>query len=314
MRTPHIQKLKTSGGTLYTFSSANNDLMSMMTNSNIEFSFSKFACVNLPDLYADVDSDERLEKNYTFVIKYPKKDRYATVPYDTSTQDGVNDMLARNIQNYILNFESYMLNIDSTDVFEKSTSEAILFNWLEKVNAIEFEAITDDDKYVSNGLLDLNEDIYYKEIRHTSESTELLKLCAFGIIKDTGFTRFSIRNNPVLPDFFDTQLYMHIPSEAGCTPKIIFKDDLTHSKRKDEGIYNVKTDSSTTDPGYIIGSRSSSSSVIGSNTAFYDSEDTTAEYDGTYEMDKFMGIDFNASDYYDITSNAKINSINDYNL
>ena len=311
MRTPHIQKLKTSGGTLYTFSSANNDLMSMMTNSNVEFSFSKFVCVNLPDLYADVDSDERLEKNYTFVIKYPKRDRYATVPYDTSTQDGVNDMLARNIQNYILNFESYMLNIDSTDVFEKSTSEAILFNWLEKVNAIEFGAITDDDKYVSNGLLDLNEDTYYKEIRHTSESTEEMP-------NDDTFVKYLgaidiINKNDKAGDSY-TQLYMHIPSEAGCTPKIIFKDDLTHSKRKDDGTYNVRTDSSTTDPGYIIGSRSSSSSVIGSNTAFYDGEDTTAEYDGAYEMDKFIGIDFNASDYYDITSNAKINSINDYNL
>ena len=34
-------------------------------------------------------------------------------------------------------------------------------------------------------------------------SAELSKLCTFGIIKDTGFTRFSIRNNPVLPDFFE---------------------------------------------------------------------------------------------------------------
>ena len=34
-------------------------------------------------------------------------------------------------------------------------------------------------------------------------SAELLKLCTFGIIKDTGFIKFSIRNNPVLPDFFE---------------------------------------------------------------------------------------------------------------
>ena len=49
MITPILKDPKSHGGTLYTFPSASRDLTRAFTNSEYEFAFSHFACLNLPD-------------------------------------------------------------------------------------------------------------------------------------------------------------------------------------------------------------------------------------------------------------------------
>ena len=49
MITPILKDPKAHGGTLYTFPSASRDLTRAFTNSEYEFAFSHFACLNLPD-------------------------------------------------------------------------------------------------------------------------------------------------------------------------------------------------------------------------------------------------------------------------
>ena len=49
MITPILKDPKAHGGTLYTFPSASRDLTRAFSNSEYEFAFSHFACLNLPD-------------------------------------------------------------------------------------------------------------------------------------------------------------------------------------------------------------------------------------------------------------------------
>ena len=49
MITPILKDPKAHGGTLYTFPSASRDLTRSFSNSEYEFAFSHFACLNLPD-------------------------------------------------------------------------------------------------------------------------------------------------------------------------------------------------------------------------------------------------------------------------
>lgn len=68
--TPLITKLKTEGGTLYTFTSTSKDLTKVATNnSNYKFNFSHFACLNLPyvmlstkegRVYKDIEGNDHI--------------------------------------------------------------------------------------------------------------------------------------------------------------------------------------------------------------------------------------------------------------
>lgn len=63
--TPLITKLKSSGGTLYTFTSTSRDLTRVATNSsNYKFKFSHFACLNLPYIMQDTEEVNSTLMNY----------------------------------------------------------------------------------------------------------------------------------------------------------------------------------------------------------------------------------------------------------
>ena len=62
--TPLITKIKSSGGTLYTFTSTSKDLTKVATNnSTYKFKFSHFACLNLPYI---MEGSNTTYVNYTF--------------------------------------------------------------------------------------------------------------------------------------------------------------------------------------------------------------------------------------------------------
>ena len=64
MITPILKDPKAHGGTLYTFPSASRDLTRAFTNSEYEFAFSHFACLNLPDFRYGSFTDNDLKGIY----------------------------------------------------------------------------------------------------------------------------------------------------------------------------------------------------------------------------------------------------------
>ena len=135
MITPILKDPKSHGGTLYTFPSASRDLTRAFSNSEYEFAFSHFACLNLPDF-----------RYGSFTDKDPKG-----IYLDDLHQNGIdtvnnnlNKCLKWHIQSYIMNYEVAILNGFSLDAgaydseILRTPSERIFFNWLQKVGGIKF--------------------------------------------------------------------------------------------------------------------------------------------------------------------------------
>lgn len=135
MNCPIIHKLKSQGGTLYSFSSVNRDINQVISDSSqLKFKFSKFVALNLPDLYNN-NKDE--SKNGIYL-----KELVDNQSSSSLTKDELNEKIKNYIQNYMMNLETYILN-DSSYNNTKSYAESIFFKWLQAVGAIEFEQIND---------------------------------------------------------------------------------------------------------------------------------------------------------------------------
>ena len=152
MITPILKDPRPHGGTLYTFPSASRDLTRAFSNSEYEFAFSHFACLNLPDFrYGDYDEGDMKGIYLDNLCKHYYSNTDSDLLED-SDNDSLSD-IARNdlnkclkwhMQSYIMNYEVAILNGFSlnegkydNDIL-RNPSERIFFNWLQKVGAIKF--------------------------------------------------------------------------------------------------------------------------------------------------------------------------------
>ena len=199
MVTPLIDKLKTQGGTLYTFSSASKDLTRTFTNSIYDFSFSHFACLNLPNIRNGVyGSAPNMMNNGLYIASLLKRSYFDDNHSSTMfSSDGMNIALAENLQNYVFNFEVAILNGEGdNDDYDNDVlitpAERIFFNWLQKVGAIKFP-----DYNRSNPTL------------YNIEEVDTTTVQYIGTID-------AINSVDVLGDSF-SEVYLHIPGNAGAT-------------------------------------------------------------------------------------------------
>lgn len=139
MITPILKDPKAHGGTLYTFPSASRDLTRAFSNSEYEFAFSHFACLNLPDF------------RYGSFNKNDLKGIYLDDLYENciDSSEDINNALKWQMQSYVMNYEIAILNGFSLDSGKydaeilRTPSERIFFNWLQKVGAIKFSNSAD---------------------------------------------------------------------------------------------------------------------------------------------------------------------------
>ena len=136
MITPILKDPKAHGGTLYTFPSASRDLTRAFSNSEYEFAFSHFACLNLPDFRYGSSKDVNNIKGIFL------DDLYENC-LDLVDKDP-NVALKWHMQSYVMNYEVAILNGFSLDAGKydneilRNPSERIFFNWLQKVGGIKF--------------------------------------------------------------------------------------------------------------------------------------------------------------------------------
>ena len=139
MITPILKDPRAHGGTLYTFPSASRDLTRAFSNSEYEFAFSHFACLNLPDFRYGSFSNNDLKGIYL-------DDLYENC---IGSSTDLNNALKWHMQSYVMNYEVAILNGFSLDSGKynseilRTPSERIFFNWLQKVGAIKFSNSVD---------------------------------------------------------------------------------------------------------------------------------------------------------------------------
>jgi hypothetical protein len=178
MITPILKDPKKHGGTLYTFPSASRDLTRAFSNSDYEFAFSHFACLNLPDFrYGDyVDGDEKgiyldnLCKHYytnSGLVADSDSESLSAIAFNK-----MNTCLKWHMQSYIMNYEVAILNGFSLDSGQydseilRTPSERIFFNWLQKVGAIKFNA---HNETLSGYGDDIGDEIAYETVASVEE-------------------------------------------------------------------------------------------------------------------------------------------------
>ena len=136
---PYLKTFNTSGGTLYVFPSVSKDLTRTFVSNDYEFKFSHFACLNIPDIYSgSYDPEVTEDKGFYISTLLSKNNQYPSVVYNS---DGMGKAIAENLQNYVMNFETAILNgegdnDDYDNTILTSVSEKIFWNWMQKVGAI----------------------------------------------------------------------------------------------------------------------------------------------------------------------------------
>ena len=319
MITPILKDPKAHGGTLYTFPSASRDLTRAFSNSEYEFAFSHFACLNLPDFRYGSSKDKNNIKGIFF------DDLYENC-LDLVDKDP-NKALKWHMQSYVMNYEVAILNGFSLDAGKydnevlRNPSERIFFNWLQKVGGIKFSNTAETlDGYGDDV------DISYETLGSESQlpATGNNKSYRIGnklytwkggqwrsrilVSKTVQYigTIDMINNVNIDYDSFN-EIYLNIPAGAGGSTSIYFDNNVFDSNYEKGEIIDIDVDEycDSDKKDYIIGRGSDGSDVT--LKAIYDSPS-----DHSYKIENGYCINFNDGKYVGGIEGMNMNSEEDF--
>ena len=319
MITPILKDPKSHGGTLYTFPSASRDLTRAFSNSEYEFAFSHFACLNLPDF-----------RYGSFTDKDPKG-----IYLDDLHPDGIdmannnlNTCLKWHIQSYIMNYEVAILNGFSLDAgaydseILRTPSERIFFNWLQKVGGIKFNnnletlAGYGDDVDISYITLGSESELPTTVEGRTKSYRIGNKLYVWKggqwrsrvlVSKTVQYigTIDMINNVNIDYDSFN-EIYLNIPAGVGGSTSVYFDNNVFDSNYERGEIIDVDKDDYCKDSNYIIGREKQKDDDV-TIAAIYDYTS-----DHSYKIDNGYCINFNDSKYVGGIEGMNLNSEEDF--
>lgn len=264
MITPLLRTPNKNGGTLYTFASASRDLTRAMTNNDYVFRFSHFACLNLPYIYNTITGSDSGNGICLSSLGYGDV---------ADTSEGLNNALTEHLQNYVMNFETLILNgggdNDNYDFdILRSVSERVFFKWLKSVGGISFD-------YVNNGYV-YEQDIYGDNYNAAQRTVPYIG-------------NIDIINSVEINGDAYNEIYIYIPSGDGAT------EDIHFQKISDDNYTNMHE--YNTSNMHIIGREDGGDTPFGLSTkALYDIKNAEEGYIG-YLADSGYCIDFNESHY-----------------
>jgi len=205
MASPLINPLRVNGGTFYTFTSASNDLTNTVGDSDAEVVFSKFVLLDVPDVATPTSNYE----NYLVweAIGSNLGGGTSSVP-SLDLDENIN--FAQSLQNYVLNFEQLALEGKNTlaqgyDQSERTTvSERIFWKWLANLNVLRFRDASTAESAVTGRFVELDPTSYYRRV-----------------VKYIG--DIDIVNKVQKDGQSYSECYIHVPTEHGNTPVILWK-------------------------------------------------------------------------------------------
>jgi hypothetical protein len=138
--TPFIKRMRTKGGTLYTFSSAVEDIGININERQNEVRMSNFALLDIPTVTAKSTSEDIIINKFNpYGIDGALKQNYSAA----NIKDG-RIVVAESFQNYALNFETSLLAKSSYNpTLLQTVSERVFWKWLKETGAIRW--VKDDN-------------------------------------------------------------------------------------------------------------------------------------------------------------------------
>lgn len=150
MSTPLYKSLNPNGVSFYAFPSAREDLGQSFQNPNYSFYFSHFALLNIPVQRLE---DEPIMMNFDDSSQFPRAQNIINKPDDAK----FSNKLVESLRNYVANKDETLRaskNSPNSYYYDqnilKSPSERIFYQWLKKLNILQFE-VADGPKEVTNG-------------------------------------------------------------------------------------------------------------------------------------------------------------------
>lgn len=220
--TPLIKPLNPQGTTFYTFSSAARDLSKCMANTQKEIVFSHFVCINIPDFINT--------SNYEHGSTTPNNSGLVPASIDRNlTQLGgvhhlldrsagsvkpTSQLLAESLQDYVFNYEELLISNSTDNTTDRSVAERVFWHWLAQTGAINW---TFDQAKIAPALQNA------QEVRFV-EGYEAGGYAYENVVKYIG--TIDITNNVDIANEAYTEIYVHIPSEHGSTPVVLFEQEF----------------------------------------------------------------------------------------
>lgn len=251
--TPLIKPIQDKKGIFYNFQSALEDINITLSNSENAVRFSKFALLRIPEIGTPdyLPTDNKIQ----FLAQG-----------ETPLIDGLNNEnninLAQSFQNYALNFETLLISRPQYKRESKLTvSERVFWKWLKELGAIRFQEASSLEKNVSK----LGSEARFVEKPETNSTYKK-------VVKYIG--EIDVVNTIKSKDNSYTELYIHVPTNVGTTPHVLFKSI------KDDNYYpNMTVANNATNPlniEYLAGRNYNETHPFGlSLKAFYDLDDSS---------------------------------------
>lgn len=272
-----IKPIQNKSGIFYTFQSALEDINITLANTENGVRFSKYALLRIPEF----GTPNTLETDNKFQF---------LAQGETSIIEGLNSdyniNLAQSFQNYALNLEALLISRSAYNREEKLTvSERVFWKWLKESGSIRFR---------DANIVEKNIDKLGSEPRFVEDSTPMGTYNS--VVKYLG--DIDVVNSIKSKNNSYTELYIHIPTNTGTTPHVLFKSV------KDSNYYpNMTITNKPSDPldiEYLSGRHYDDVHPFGlSLKAYYDLDDSSV----TTEISDTYNGDYTTSNWYNHTIN-----------
>lgn len=283
MATPLVRIPQPQGGTMYAFASAARDITRAFNSADINFEFSKFALLDLPDFTQSVNNSNTID--FELNLKQPSGQAYV------AGQPNVD--FAQTFQNYALNLEEILLKDDDYDpIILQSDAEKIFFKWLSSLGAVDFRA-TDSNESTTGAYAENNSAI----LGGANYDPVVKYLGSIDAENDVAYQGNTYH-----------EVYINVPTAVGNTPQVLFKPtDYNTSANKayptDVNAQNVEGREGQSHPDPNINLLPVVDNYTSGSGPFYDIQTNATNS---------VQIDFDTASYVAIQNNPDVQSLLDF--
>lgn len=284
MATPLVRIPQPQGGTMYAFASSARDITRAFNSADINFEFSKYALLDLPDFTQSQSGANAID--FKLNLK-----QASGQPYAGANMPNVD--FAQTFQNYALNLEELLLNDDDYDpILLQSDAEKIFFKWLSSLGAIDFRP--SDSNESSTGDYAENDNAILGGANYDRVVKYLGSIDAENDVAYQGNTYHEV--------------YINVPTSVGFTPQVLFKPtDYNTTATKlypsDMNAVNIEGREGQTHPDPNIDLLPIVDQWTLNSGAYYDVQTNATNS---------VQIDFDTASYEQIQNNPDVKSLLDY--
>lgn len=210
--TPLIKPIQTKKGIFYTFQSALEDLnMTFSNNGANKFKFSKFVLLRIPEI-GDPNAQSLLDNKIQF-------DALGNTPLVEGLSTNQNVNLANSFQNYALNLEAL---ITSQLTYNRETklnvSERVFWKWLKELGAIRWRNARATSQL---GQVEVSANVAANDVRFAEDFYDQSQSPYNRVAVYVG--DIDVVNSVQNKENSYSELYIHVPTNVGSTPTVLFK-------------------------------------------------------------------------------------------